>query len=287
MLLTYWNTVAFQALYARTAGWAPGDPAARRSADRPVLDRWALSEAHRLVARGHRGAGGLRHPARRARCSRRSSTTCPTGTSAAPAAASGTATRPRWRPCTSASYVVTLLMAPFTPFITERVWQDLFAPTSRRAARLGAPRGLADGRRQRWSTTSSSRRWRWSAGWSSSAGRPGPRPRCGPGSRCAGRWSRAAGWDRLCRRAARARSPRSSTSARSSRCRRPAATWSTTRAKGNFRALGKRFGKQTPGGRRGDRRRRRRRAGRRARGRRARPRSTVDGDDGRGARPTR
>ena len=27
-------------------------------------------------------------------------------------------------------YVVTLLMAPFTPFITERVWQDLFRPTS-------------------------------------------------------------------------------------------------------------------------------------------------------------
>jgi isoleucyl-tRNA synthetase len=27
-------------------------------------------------------------------------------------------------------YVVTLLMAPITPFITERVWQDLFAPTS-------------------------------------------------------------------------------------------------------------------------------------------------------------
>ncbi|CAM5533737.1 isoleucine--tRNA ligase [Streptomyces violaceorubidus] len=38
-LLTYWNTVAFQALYARTSGWAPSgaDPA---PADRPVLDRW-------------------------------------------------------------------------------------------------------------------------------------------------------------------------------------------------------------------------------------------------------
>ncbi|CAN5472939.1 hypothetical protein BH10ACT10_BH10ACT10_09100 [soil metagenome] len=42
VLLTYWNTVAFQVLYARTSGWSPGDPAPA-PADRPVLDRWALS----------------------------------------------------------------------------------------------------------------------------------------------------------------------------------------------------------------------------------------------------
>ncbi|GAA3106634.1 hypothetical protein GCM10020254_60680 [Streptomyces goshikiensis] len=48
-LLTYWNTVAFQALYARTSNWAPSaaDPA---PADRTVLDRWLLSELHTLVA---------------------------------------------------------------------------------------------------------------------------------------------------------------------------------------------------------------------------------------------
>lgn len=47
-LLTYWNTVAFQALYARTSNWAPSasDPA---PADRPVLDRWLLSELHTLT----------------------------------------------------------------------------------------------------------------------------------------------------------------------------------------------------------------------------------------------
>ena len=27
VLLTYWNTVAFQVLYARSSGWAPGDAA--------------------------------------------------------------------------------------------------------------------------------------------------------------------------------------------------------------------------------------------------------------------
>ena len=39
-------------------------------------------------------------PTRPASCCPRSSTTCPTGTSAAAAAASGAATRPRWPPCT-------------------------------------------------------------------------------------------------------------------------------------------------------------------------------------------
>src|SRR6185436_14607099 len=49
VLLTYWNTVAFQVLYARTSDWTPGDPVPD-PAERPVLDRWALSEAHRLVS---------------------------------------------------------------------------------------------------------------------------------------------------------------------------------------------------------------------------------------------
>ncbi|MCW2828292.1 MAG: isoleucine-tRNA ligase, partial [Marmoricola sp.] len=49
VLLTYWNTVAFHVLYANLSEWtADGDAPA--PADRPVLDRWALSEAHRLVA---------------------------------------------------------------------------------------------------------------------------------------------------------------------------------------------------------------------------------------------
>ena len=47
-LLTYWNTVSFQALYGRTAGWSPSaaDP---EPAERPALDRWVLSELNVLV----------------------------------------------------------------------------------------------------------------------------------------------------------------------------------------------------------------------------------------------
>jgi isoleucyl-tRNA synthetase len=48
VLLTYWNTAAFLVLYARASDWAPGDPAPRL-ADRPLLDRWAISELHRTV----------------------------------------------------------------------------------------------------------------------------------------------------------------------------------------------------------------------------------------------
>ena len=48
VLLTYWNTASFLVLYANANGWRPGDPAPD-VADRPVLDRWALSELHRVV----------------------------------------------------------------------------------------------------------------------------------------------------------------------------------------------------------------------------------------------
>ncbi len=48
VLLTYWNTASFLTLYASAADWTPGDPAPA-VADRPLLDRWALSELHRTV----------------------------------------------------------------------------------------------------------------------------------------------------------------------------------------------------------------------------------------------
>ena len=48
VLLTYWNTASFLTLYANASGWAPGDPVPP-VADRPLVDRWALSELHRTV----------------------------------------------------------------------------------------------------------------------------------------------------------------------------------------------------------------------------------------------
>jgi isoleucyl-tRNA synthetase len=127
-LLTYWNTVAFQALYARTGGWSPSeaDPA---PAQRPVLDRWVLSELNRLVADvdaaleayDTQQAGRLLAAyvddlsnwyVRRSR--RRF-------WDADPAALATLHT---------VLETVTRLMAPLVPFVTERVWQDLVRPVT-------------------------------------------------------------------------------------------------------------------------------------------------------------
>ncbi len=125
-LLTYWNTVAFQALYARTCGWAPSaaDPAVE---DRPLLDRWLVGELHTLVrdvtdameSFDTQRAGKLLSAfvddlsnwyVRRSR-------------------------RRFWQGDPAALRTLhdvvetfTRLMAPLVPFITERVWQDLVVP---------------------------------------------------------------------------------------------------------------------------------------------------------------
>ncbi|WP_344748318.1 class I tRNA ligase family protein [Streptosporangium vulgare] len=70
----------------------------RAPADRPVGPRRAAPDR----GRGHRVAGRLRHRPASDGASPSSSTTCPTGTCAAPGAASGPATPPRSPRCTSA-----------------------------------------------------------------------------------------------------------------------------------------------------------------------------------------
>ncbi len=127
VLLTYWNTVAFQSLYARTAGWSPGT-AAPPAAERPVLDRWALSEAHRLVREVDAALEDYDTQRTGALLSayvddlsnwyvRRSRRRFWAGDPAALATL---------HECLE---LVTRLMAPLTPFITERVWQDLVVAT--------------------------------------------------------------------------------------------------------------------------------------------------------------
>jgi isoleucyl-tRNA synthetase len=138
-LLTFWNTVAFQALYGRTADWAPSsaDPA---PADRPVLDRWVLSEVNLLVRRVDEAMAAF-------------------DTQEAGRLLAGfvddlsnwyvrRSRRRFWRgdPAALATLhdalsTVTLLLAPIIPFITERVWQDLIVavdPTAASSVHLAA-----------------------------------------------------------------------------------------------------------------------------------------------------
>ncbi|MDX3093688.1 isoleucine--tRNA ligase [Streptomyces sp. ME19-03-3] len=127
-LLTYWNTVAFQALYARTSGWAPSeaDPA---PADRPLLDRWLLGELGALVrdvtealeSYDTQRAGKLLSSFVDDLSNwyvRRSRRRFWQGDKAA------------LRTLHDVVETVTRLMAPLVPFITERVWQDLVVPVT-------------------------------------------------------------------------------------------------------------------------------------------------------------
>ncbi|WP_326690970.1 isoleucine--tRNA ligase [Streptomyces sp. NBC_01795] len=127
-LLTYWNTVAFQALYARTSDWAPSgsDPAPGK---RPLLDRWLLSELHALVDQVTIALDGYDTQRAGKLLStfvddlsnwyvRRSRRRFWQGDPAA------------LRTLHEVVETVTKLMAPLTPFITERVWQDLIVPVT-------------------------------------------------------------------------------------------------------------------------------------------------------------
>ncbi len=98
-LLTYWNTVSFQALYARLAGWSPPEVAVP-VADRPAIDRWLASRTQQLVKAVDAALDGFRRQRAQAGRSPPSSTSSPTGTSAGPGAGSGTAMTRRSPRCT-------------------------------------------------------------------------------------------------------------------------------------------------------------------------------------------
>lgn len=127
-LLTYWNTVSFLSLYARTSNFEPATAIIPPVDQRTVLDRWVLSEANR-VAREVDSALEEFDTQRAGRelatfiddlsnwYVRRSRRRFWEGDLAALATLH------------EALHIITLLMAPFTPFITERVWADMFAHT--------------------------------------------------------------------------------------------------------------------------------------------------------------
>ncbi|PHX61317.1 MAG: isoleucine--tRNA ligase [Actinobacteria bacterium] len=126
-LLTYWNTVSFLSLYARLSQWEPSAPAPDPS-QRPVIDRWVISEANQLA----RGVDLALEAFDTQRAGRLLSTFIDN-------LSNWYVRRSRRRfwdgdPAALATLhealrTATLCLAPFTPFITERVWQDLFRST--------------------------------------------------------------------------------------------------------------------------------------------------------------
>ncbi|WP_203568039.1 isoleucine--tRNA ligase [Aestuariimicrobium ganziense] len=125
VLLTYWNTVAFQALYARTNDWSPADGLVESD---HVMDRWLTSSTQSLVAQ-------VTH-------SMENYDTQAVGSAVAEFVdllSNWYVRRSRRRfwdgdpgaLSTLHSTLVTLtqVMSPLTPFVTERVWQDLVRDT--------------------------------------------------------------------------------------------------------------------------------------------------------------
>jgi isoleucyl-tRNA synthetase len=135
VLLTYWNTVSFLDLYARTpedrdAGWSPADAAtAPPVPERPLLDRWLLSEVHACVrdvtssleafdsaAAGRRLAALIDDVSNwYVRRSRRRFWS-------GPASADGSSA---FATLHDALVAITKMMAPITPFLADYVWDVL------------------------------------------------------------------------------------------------------------------------------------------------------------------
>ncbi|WP_254781205.1 isoleucine--tRNA ligase [Modestobacter sp. DSM 44400] len=127
VLLTYWNTASFFTLYAETNGWDPQSTPAPARADRSLLDRWALAELASVTAgvtdalesfdtqtAGRLLAGFVDDLSnwyvRRSR--RRFWDGDPAAMATLHEVLDG----------------LTRLMAPFTPFVTERVWSTAVSP---------------------------------------------------------------------------------------------------------------------------------------------------------------
>jgi isoleucyl-tRNA synthetase len=125
VLLTYWNTASFHSLYATVNGWSPED-AAPAVAARPLLDRWALSEAHAAV----REVTEALEDFDSARAGRRLAAVVDDLSNWYVR----TSRRRFWDgdPAALATLheclrLITLAMAPFTPFVTDEVWDALHA----------------------------------------------------------------------------------------------------------------------------------------------------------------
>jgi isoleucyl-tRNA synthetase len=124
VLLVYWNTVSFLVLYANANGWTPGGAGTPGPAERPPLDRWLLAELHGAVAEIDAALDAFDSANAGRRITRflddlsnwyvrRSRQRFWRGDPAALATLH------------EALAVLTRLMAPFVPFLTDHVWNRM------------------------------------------------------------------------------------------------------------------------------------------------------------------
>ena len=184
VLLTYWNTASFLVLYANAGGWSRVPTSPRRP--RSPIGRCSTGGCSASCTRWcgtSRGAGVFDTAGAGRRLAafiddlsnwyvRRSRRRFWDG----PSSADGAAAFATLYECVT---VLTLLMAPITPFVTDYVWGVL---------RLQARQSPCTWRRglhltRRLSTRGCRCGWRWSGGLSSWGVRPARAPRCAPGSR--------------------------------------------------------------------------------------------------------
>lgn len=131
-LRTLWSTASFLSLYGRIAGFHPGASGIPDPADRPDMDRWALARVHQLVVDVESALDRFdTQTAGRLLADfvddlsnwyvRRTRRRFWDGDPAALATL---------HECVRTTLQ---LMAPFTPFITDRLWSDLISPTEEAA----------------------------------------------------------------------------------------------------------------------------------------------------------
>jgi len=162
-LLTLWNVYAFFVTYANASGFDPASSEGVPVSERPVLDRWVLSQLARTTREARErldvydATGAGRRIAtflddlsnwyvRRAR--RRFWD---------PEGAGGTDTRAAFLTLHECLVSLAGLLAPFTPFVAEELWRNLAA------GRDGAPDSVHltsyPCRTRPWSTERSTRPW--------------------------------------------------------------------------------------------------------------------------------
>jgi isoleucyl-tRNA synthetase len=128
VLRTYWSIASFQSLYARANTWTPGSGDGTR-AERSLLDDWARNETNKVAAEVDAALEAY-DPARAGKALlglvddlsnwyvRRSRRRFWDGDPAA------------LQTLHESLETLTKLLAPFVPFVTEKVWQALFAEST-------------------------------------------------------------------------------------------------------------------------------------------------------------